>query len=318
MTISSIPAVVQGSDTSVFDRQVFTGPTGTWTKPTGAQTVRVQIVGAGAGGGSGAVGATGTNARCGGNGGAAGAYAEAWYAAADLPSTVAMTVGTGGLGGAGISNLVATNGLPGATGGATTFGSLLTTLSQQAPASGGSATGVAPSPGASAWSITPDLGTPSKSLFGGGGTTSNQSFLDNAAAWKNRGSNLHPVGGGAGVYLSSSTVFLLAGLGMSNMAMQDDRAQVAGAVTGSTGAAVTPVSSIKTLADTLYGAIPYYSGAGGGSLNGVGGTGGAGGPGQGYGAGGGGGGPGTFGVGGNQSGNGGDGAPGVAIITTFG
>jgi hypothetical protein len=62
---------------------------GTWTKPSGLDDDRMVFVeawGAGAGGGSGSPG----------GGGGGGGYLAAWFRAADLPSTVAITIGAGG------------------------------------------------------------------------------------------------------------------------------------------------------------------------------------------------------------------------------
>lgn len=79
---------------------------GTWTKDTGLQRVRVQAWG---GGGAG-VSVASTNS---GGGGGGGGYSEAWFEASELGSSETVTVGAGG----------ATSG---AAGGNTTFGSLLT------------------------------------------------------------------------------------------------------------------------------------------------------------------------------------------------
>lgn len=88
---------------------------GTWTKPAGARSVWVRIVGGG-GGGGGAQGGTNPAIANGGSGGAGG-YAESWYDAADLPASVAITVGAAGS---------VTVGGAGGAGGNTTFGGLMT------------------------------------------------------------------------------------------------------------------------------------------------------------------------------------------------
>ena len=64
---------------------------GTWTKPTGAKVVRILLVGGGAGGMGGGVGV-------GGAGGQGGEIIEVIYDAADLPSTMSITIGVGGTG----------------------------------------------------------------------------------------------------------------------------------------------------------------------------------------------------------------------------
>ena len=115
--------------------QIFTGASGTWTKPSGCKMVWVRLVGPGGGGGSGAKGAAGT-LRTGGAGGGAGGVTEYWFNASDLPSTVAYVAGTGGAGGA-AQTTNSTNGNPGSAGSASSsFGGYL-----QAPAGAGGGAG---------------------------------------------------------------------------------------------------------------------------------------------------------------------------------
>ena len=106
---------------------------GTWTKPSGATFVMVEAWGAGGGGGSGRRGSSATH-RCPGIGGGGGAYVQRLFRAADLGSTVTVTIGAGGTGGAAVT-ANNTDGNPGNTGGNTTFGSFLTAYG----ANGGSA-----------------------------------------------------------------------------------------------------------------------------------------------------------------------------------
>ena len=81
------------ADFDLFDNeQIFTAD-GTWTKPSGASYVFVQVWGAGGAGGSQVGGST---PRAGGGGG--GAYSSQWFKASDLDGTVSVTVGDGGLG----------------------------------------------------------------------------------------------------------------------------------------------------------------------------------------------------------------------------
>jgi hypothetical protein len=120
-----IASVVGGAWVGVtgVDVQVFTA-NGTWTKPAGAQRVRVRCVGGGgAGGGAGAASAA-QNTKGGGGGG--GECREAWFNASSLGATVAVTIGAAGTGGSGA----------GGNGGNTTFGAHVT-------ANGGSGGGTA-------------------------------------------------------------------------------------------------------------------------------------------------------------------------------
>lgn len=85
---------------------------GTWTKDTGLQRVRVRAWAGGGGGGR------GTTSGSGGGGGGGG-YMEAWFEASELSATESVTIGTGGAGRASSTGA-------GSNGGNTTFGSLLT------------------------------------------------------------------------------------------------------------------------------------------------------------------------------------------------
>jgi hypothetical protein len=107
------------------DVQAYKTPgTFTWTKPAGAKSVFVFVIGGGGGGGSGANNVT-TGARFGGGAGSPGAFTQTWMNAADLPATVTVTVGAGGAGGAARPATPQGSGNPGVTGGATTFGNYL-------------------------------------------------------------------------------------------------------------------------------------------------------------------------------------------------
>src|SRR5207253_3164382 len=94
--IAAQHAADNGIYAKTADVQVFAA-SGTCTKPAGALRVHARQVNGGSGAGSGRRGAAGT-VRCGGGGGAAGAISEAWFNAADLGATVAITVGAAGVG----------------------------------------------------------------------------------------------------------------------------------------------------------------------------------------------------------------------------
>lgn len=107
--------------TTAIVSQIFSMPgSATWTKPQGAKLVYVRMVGAGGGGGSGCFNSLTSVLRGGGGGGAGGAFAEGWFDASDLPSSVALTVGTGGTGG--IARTVDNAGANGGAGTASHFG----------------------------------------------------------------------------------------------------------------------------------------------------------------------------------------------------
>ncbi len=96
---------------------------GTWTKPSGAQFVLVELIGAGGGGGSGSVHTT-IAATAGGAGGGGGARVRHLFKASDLSSSYTVTVGLGGTGGTAVSGTNLT-GNSGNSGGNTSLGSLL-------------------------------------------------------------------------------------------------------------------------------------------------------------------------------------------------
>jgi hypothetical protein len=136
---------------------------GTWTKPSGANFVLVEIWGAGGGGGGGRSGST-NSVRTGGGGGGGGAYNYRLFKASDLASTVSVTIGAGGSGGAANAS--------GSSGGNTTFGTLLTGYGA-AGGSAGSTTAVPGGGGGGTLSVPASQNTgglPTIGAFGGGGT----------------------------------------------------------------------------------------------------------------------------------------------------
>jgi hypothetical protein len=283
------------------NRQVFAA-NGTWYKPANARAVRVQLLGGGSGGGSGGRNANSTN-RIGGGGGAAGQYIDAWYNAADLTSTVAVTIGTGGAGGAQLA-FDSTNGNPGTTGAVSQFGSYLITAPAWQAAGGGATAAV----GAGGFMFGNSAANPGNGALSGNPPPS---FGNSQAA------NNQPAGGSSGSGTSSANIGAAGADGLSNYEVDPTNHQLGGATGSATagGGNATLVPSPVQLATDGY-IIPWYSGAGGGGVTGpTGGTGGVGGNAQGYGAGGGGGAGGTNGF--PSGGAGGNGAPGLAIITSF-
>lgn len=96
--------------------QAFTA-NGTWTKPSGATWVLIEICAAGGTGGG--AGATGASQGSMGDGGGGGEYARVWVPASSLTDTVAVTVGVGAA--------AVTTGA-GLVGGTTSFGAYLTAI----------------------------------------------------------------------------------------------------------------------------------------------------------------------------------------------
>ena len=108
--------------TNVQKIDTFTA-SGTWTKPIGAKSVRVFVVGAGGGGGGGSYNTT-NPWGVGGGGGQGGGLSELSFPASILGATETVTVGTGGTGGAGRAGSNG-NGTDGTAGGDSSFGAWL-------------------------------------------------------------------------------------------------------------------------------------------------------------------------------------------------
>lgn len=90
--------VTKSYQSSLIDKQVFIN-SGTWTKPSGAKSVYVEVVGGGGAGGGAA--ATGASQCSMGSGGGSGGYASGILDAGILASTVTVTIGAGGTGASG-------------------------------------------------------------------------------------------------------------------------------------------------------------------------------------------------------------------------
>ncbi len=271
------------------DIQVFTTPGGTWTKPAGAQTVWVRMIGAGGGGGSGRKGAGGSD-RGGGGGGAGGAMNETWLRAADLSGSVTVTVGAGGTGGTAVST-DDTNGNDGNTGGATAIaGGIVMSAIPGGPGLGGTT-----SPG------TGGTATTANYIIKPGGDGGAGNFNSNGASGSSAGGG---GGGGGGGGISSGNNLREGGTGgIANLVVMSANGGTAGndaAPDGGNG---------STSADD------FGSGGGGGGggadtqlAHGSGGDGVLGG----------GGGGGAAGINSaTQSGAGGDGGPGLVVMITY-
>lgn len=268
------------------DIQEFTA-SGTWTKPAGAKTVWVALIGQGGGGGSGRRGAAGT-ARIGGGGGGGGAITQRQFDATDLTSTVAVTVGTAGGGGGAAVTANDTSGNAGTNGGQSFFGNYAMAVGGN-PGAGGAVA-------ATAAGGTGGFGTTNGGTGGAGQST--------GVAGGGGGQSGGGGGGGAGGGITTADVASNGGVGSACASVTSVGFGAAGVVdttppTSGTAAPATKglpgpgagggASSITTAAQSGANA-PIYGGGGGGggaSLNG------------------------------NNSGAGGNGGPGRALIITY-
>lgn len=266
--------------------QIFT-INGTYTKPDGAKSVEVTVIGAGAGGGSGRKGANAT-VRCGGGAGGAGGVSKNVFLADDIDATVPITIGLGGLGGVS-QQTNSTNGVNGSAGQNSFFGKYLKSNSGNQGSGGTLTTG---SGGISGTGVTYlGLSAPSASTTGGSGgnaSATNYSSLTGASGGGITTGNVASVGGNANITPNFSGV--IPGL-VSN----------GGAISTNALNGFTPISKD----------FGFGGGGGGSSITTNGGNGGNG---SGFGSGGGGGGASTDAVG--NSGKGGDGMPGIVIVKT--
>lgn len=269
------------------DVQVFTS-SGTWTKPAGATSVQITVIGGGGGGGSGRRGLA-SGGLFGGGGGAGAGYTQRTIAANLLGATETVTVGGGGNGGgAQINN--DTNGNAGASGTASSFGTWVFAAGGTLGAAGGVSTGTGGSVSSQ------------RAMFsgGGGGSSSNTGTGSSGGNAATGGG-----GGGAGAGLTTVTGVLSGGVGGIALTSFTSATNTAGGTSdGASGTAGLSVTANWPLAG-------MGGGGGASSAAGAAGSGGAGGL---YGAGGGGGGASTN---GNNSGAGGAGANGIIVVTTY-
>jgi hypothetical protein len=288
----------------------------TWNKPSGLIMVDVICVGAGGGGGSGARTATGVLAR-GGGGGAPGNIVFNQVRAADLASSVTVTIGAGGTGAAAITVNDTQNG-NGGTGGDTSFGShCLAKGGNGAVGANGGATrslGTADEPDYSWFFIAGQNGQNSAGAGGSGSAANSQQLGGNTLP--NYAVNPGAASGG-GVTTGNAQSAGGAGSRIYNFAGTLSTAPTAGTSGGGTGGAgVDNASDRMASSPIITSESPTYgigsSGAGGGSSTTA--AGGAGGAGGNYSGAGGGGGASRN---GSNSGAGGAGGGGLCFVLEY-
>ena len=290
--------------------QEFTS-SGTWTKPTGATFVMVELWGGGGGGGSGRRGATST-VRGGGGGGGGGAYAYRLFRASDLASTESVTIGAGGSGSS-ARTTNDTDGDQGSNGGNTVFSGLILVGGGRGGRSGLAGSQSASTGGGVLGADDPISGSGGGIIFTGhfgGGSDASNNFLPVPSGF----------GGGGGGGVTSDGV------------NQQGASSYQGGPGGGAGGGISAINTVY--AGSSGGGITgrLGSGAGGGASggsagsNGSGRSGGGGGGANASGAGGNGGTGGSFGSGGggggaslngNNSGAGGAGGNGLVRIYTW-
>lgn len=294
--------VSRGIGDFVVDIQTFTSTgANTWTKPVGAKTVEIILIGGGGGGGGGRKGAA-LSARSGGAGGGGAGFTRFIISASLLGTTETVTVGVGGAGGA-TQTTNSADGNNGTAGANTSFGSWI--LAQGGFGGGGGVEGSTNStPGGYGVELPGDQGGLGQDGAGGDGLPLSDEFSTH-----DDGVLHYCAGGAAGGGIDSFNVVYDGGTGGYGSIIKDGTGNAGGAA----GVASTSAGGNGTAATA---GTPFGGGGGGGGgARHAGGNAFAGGNGGIYGAGGGGGGASTNSVG--NSGAGGNGANGIAIITTY-
>ena len=267
---------------------VYTTPgANTWTKPQGAKSVSVFLVGGGAGGGSGRKGLA-SSVRCGGGGGGGGAWTTCTLDASLLSATVTVTVGSGGNGGPS-QTTDSTDGSPGTNGVSTTFGTYA-----RAGNGGAGGAGTATSGTAGSGSSGISSGTAGGAASATGGVGVNSTSSGGAAG-----------GGGGGGGITSGDTANNGGTGGGGAG---GVGSIAGGTAGTSGG-----SGGNGTAMTANQPNGGAGGGGGGASKTT--NAGSGGNGATYGGGGGGGGASLDATG--NSGAGGTGAQGIAVVITY-
>jgi hypothetical protein len=280
------------------DVRIYAAGTSSWSKPTGAKFVNIQLLGGGGGGGSGRKDSTLATNAYGGGGGGGGSWININVPASVLAATESVVVGAGGAGAAAVSTDT-TSGSAGTDGGTTSF-----TINGSAPNSikafgGIGGGGGSTSPGAAGAGIV------NANAGSSGGATSGAAY-GNPVAATNIAQFGGPGGSGGGGVGTTNTASNGGYGGRSNTWDKAGGAQaLADSGSNATAGNNYPVAATGVLLTGTGG------GGGGGGVSVVGGSGGNGG----FPAGGGGGGGGTR--SGANSGAGGTGGAGVAIITTY-
>jgi hypothetical protein len=269
---------------------------GAWTKPDWAKLVVIEAIGGGGGGGAGACGDASAD-RFGGGGGAAGGVSRLTLLAAEIGSSLTITVGAGGAGAAGVFSSSALSGAAGGNGGDTSVADGATTLIvAEGGAAGRGGTGAAQAPA---------RGGLGHQQFGNSGSSGGAGDAD-PGAYGPCGEGAGGGGGGGGIMTGGARG--AGGEGGYGFAVggSDRRAPGGwGASAGNGGGGGWGKSWQRGAG----------GGGGGGGAGAVGANGGSGGPGGGPGGGGGGGGGSRADT---MQGSGGDGAPGEVRIIVCG